>query len=725
MAENKPPRKILRILILDDSPDDAEQASTALRQGGYMLKTQRLETGVAVEQNLDSASWDLILCAQGLTNLPPRQVVELVTHKKLLIPVIVLARRVTDEELHALIRAGVRDVVVKGQWGRLLPVVERELAVVEEHRGWLETRETLRQLEARYRTMIEASIEAISYVQDGMHMDANPAYLRLFGYDNLDSLKETPLLNLIDKPDQARFKQALRKAEGTDKPLEFQVVTAGGNRIAIEVGMTPLTINGEACVQVVANDISKRKALEAKLQSMHQRDSLTGLFNRAHFLNALNEALKKPGGTLIGLTINRLAQLNQALGHVACDRLLVQIGLQLRDAAGSQALLARVAGGQFAVLLEPGKSAEAEALAGKIGKLLGHLVAGEGEHAMKPDVSLTPCKLDGREKNRQAVMDQVFKTETAVAYTDVPAATPAAAAPRASAAPAVPAAPAPKAESPPKAAPAAVSAAAGAMSPGQQESIRQALAQNRTELLFQPIINLHGEPRCYYEAMLMLRTADGNLVPPLQYLPAAESAGLAGKVDRAMMLGVIDTLSKYQLEGRPGIVFVKLSSAAVHDNTLLAAMQMHMKATGLNPSSLVLEINETALAKNPGAAKMFIQKAAATGVALAIDHFTNQAVTIETLAALPVDFYAVDCTPGGLPENVLYGAIDAVHALDKTIIGRGLNDADLFSVLFNRGVHYIQGDYIQAASPGLDYSFEAEQTLASDEPLGPNWRAAV
>ena len=83
MVEKKPASKILRVLLLDDSPDDAEQASMALRAAGFMLKTQRLETGVAVEQNLESNPWDLILCAHGVANLPARQVVELAFYGEL------------------------------------------------------------------------------------------------------------------------------------------------------------------------------------------------------------------------------------------------------------------------------------------------------------------------------------------------------------------------------------------------------------------------------------------------------------------------------------------------------------------------------------------------------------------------------------------------------------------------------------------------------------------
>lgn len=704
MADNKAAHKILRLLILDDSPDDAEQASAALRQAGYMLKSQRLETGVAVEQNLDSGNWDLVLCAHGVASLPARQVVELVLRKQPYVPTLVLARRVSDDELKILMAAGARDVIIKGQWGRLVPAVERELAVAAERRALHDLREAMGQLEARYRTMIEASPEAMSYVQDGMHMDANMAYLRLFGYENIEQLKEIPLLNLVDKQDQARFKAALRKPEGAEKSQEFTVVTAGGNRISIEVAMTPLTISGEPCVQVVATDISKRKALENKLQSMRQRDALTGLYNRAHFLGALDESLKTPAGVLIGLTVNRLSQLNQTLGHSACDRMLAHLARQLRELAGGEALVARVAGGQFAVLLGAKAAAGADDLAKRITDMANGLTAGDGDSSTRPDISLLPLRLDAKSGDRQAVLDRIFKTEIAEPPAQAPATRTA-----------VPATP--PAGTKPAAAP------VGDVS-GWRQAIQDALAHNRLQLMFQPIINLHGEPRCFYEAQLMLPSGDGTLVAADEYLPSAEAAGLGGKLDRTMMLNVIDALSKHQVEGRAGIAFARLSSAAVQDGALLAAIQMHMKATGVDAGTIVLQLDEATVGAHLDAARAFIHKARAMGLGLAIDNFSGQTLNVEVLASLEIDFLALNCGPSGLADEALFNAIDAALAVDKLTVARHIQNADIFSTLFARGVHYVQGDYLQPASAGLDYSFEAEQTLASDEPLAPSWRAA-
>jgi EAL domain-containing protein (putative c-di-GMP-specific phosphodiesterase class I) len=256
------------------------------------------------------------------------------------------------------------------------------------------------------------------------------------------------------------------------------------------------------------------------------------------------------------------------------------------------------------------------------------------------------------------------------------------------------------------------------------EAVQSALAHNQMQLLFQPIINLHGEPRCFYEAQLMLRTLDGKVISSAEYMASAEASGLGGKIDRNLMLNVIDTLSKYHLEGRPGVVFVSLSSTAVQDSALLTAIQMHIKATGLEPADLILQLDEAVLGQNLEATRSFIEKARDMGVGITMNNFTGQVISQEVLADLNIDFFGVNCGPSGLQEDALTGAISTALALERMILAKGIEEADIFTTLFSCGVHYVQGDYLQPASPGLDYSFEAEQTLASDEPLAPSWRVA-
>jgi len=115
MAETKPGSKILRVLILDESrmtPNrPAPPAAGRLHAQDPAPRDRRSGRTKPRQQPVD-----LILCAHGLANLPARQVVELAARKQPYSPVIVLARRIADDELHQLMQAGARDVIIKGQW---------------------------------------------------------------------------------------------------------------------------------------------------------------------------------------------------------------------------------------------------------------------------------------------------------------------------------------------------------------------------------------------------------------------------------------------------------------------------------------------------------------------------------------------------------------------------------------------------------------------------------
>jgi EAL domain-containing protein (putative c-di-GMP-specific phosphodiesterase class I) len=163
---------------------------------------------------------------------------------------------------------------------------------------------------------------------------------------------------------------------------------------------------------------------------------------------------------------------------------------------------------------------------------------------------------------------------------------------------------------------------------------------------------------------------------------------------------------------------------AVQDSALLSAIQMHMRATNLDPASLILQLDETTLIQHTDAARSFIHSARTMGLGIGVDHFTGQALSREVLAGMDIDFFGVNCATHGLREEALSAAIGAVSELERMVLAKGIEDADIFSTLFARGVHYVQGDYLQPASPSLDYSFESEQTLASDVSSTPNWRAA-
>ena len=149
-------------------------------------------------------------------------------------PLIILTEKISNEDLVKIMRAGARDVVLKSDLGRLVPAIERELAVIREREEYQQSSARLKEIEGKHQAMIDGAREAICYSHDGMHVDVNRAYLRLFGYDGLAELEGVPVLDLIDKTDHDRFKEYLRKVtkgnHKADEPQQFQALRKDGSK---------------------------------------------------------------------------------------------------------------------------------------------------------------------------------------------------------------------------------------------------------------------------------------------------------------------------------------------------------------------------------------------------------------------------------------------------------------------------------------------------------------
>ena len=766
MAVQKVGGKIIRLLIINDSADEAEQVIDALRQFGYRLKTHRVDKAPALEAALDGKAgenppnrqdnvsqtrkkeWDIVLAE--FSAFEAQRVSALIQQRGLQVPVIVLAEKITDDDLCQAIHAGARDVVVKGQWTHLMLALERELRMTAEHRAYTEAVEALRQMENRYRVMIEGAREAVCYCHQGMHVDANPAYLLLFGYNDLSQLKAVPFLNLVDEADRVRFTFYLRQPESWTEPQELFVVNNSGVKLPVEVTISPINIAGEDCLQIGVTDISGRKALEDKLQHLRQRDALTGLYNRPYFLQELSKVIErvKSGGalsTLLGLELHGLRGINETLGHAACDQMLLLLTRYLREKVDDSALLARVGGGQFAVLLEGKAGNETNQIKEKIGEVVKALQSGKGGKGLEYIFTLNLITIDKTTDDRHKLLRTIYPAHQETGLEQVSHSPP-------NEKVCVPAiiTPAPatatpsKTELDPRAQPADEQTSknppneeAGGNPPNekQRQAARTMLEQSDFHLLFQPIINMYGNQHGFYEALLCIKTGNGDLIPATELMLMAERCGLAGSLDRWLAQHAIEALAKLSRQGkkpgknRPnGVFFISFSNAAINDSKLVSDIQRHLKVTGLNAAQLLFQLDASLLLKQNNAVTMFIRQIKKMGAGVVIDKFNHEIAKQSRLTSLEIDFVKINCplAPGTQVEvidiSMVRDAISIAKSLKKKTIVNGIENAESLSLLWNYGVDYIQGGYLCPANHEPDYDFDNEHTLDSKQPVSTLWQ---
>ncbi len=730
-------KKILRLLIVDDSPDDAELAVATLRKAGFMLKNQRVQDLASMQTALEKGSWDVVLAEYTLPHFGAQLALDLVKRAHLDIPFIVVTRNIRDPDLVKIMRNGAHDVVLKNQAARLAPVVERELRVTEERRQLRQISQSLNEMESKNRAIIEGSREAICYCQDGMHIDVNKAYLELFGYEDLSNLEGVPVLDLIDKSDHPRFKEYLRKASSQNPPppQEFLAVKQDGTRLHAELAISPIVLNGENCMQFVVIDISKRKAVENRLQYLNQHDPLTGLFNRHHFTQELTKTLEKvkkedAQSALLYLDLIELKDINDTLGHAAGDRLLLKIARLFREKLGDSTILARFSGDEFTALLHGMSEAEIKQAVTSLLDALKETSFSEGGKTFRCDGTVGIVVLDKDTESAQAALNKAYQS-CQHKRPPKPVAVPVKAVPP----PPVAAADAPSATMTPLHAELTPAAETHKPAPvltaaemDWEARLKTALEKDGFQLAYQPIVNLHGDPAEYFEVLLRLVGRQGELIHAGEFMRAAEQLGLLAAIDRWVIRQSIQSLAALHREGRQASFFVNLCPTALKDPELITTLQKQLNAAHIKPKYLVLEADEPAVSAHPADAAMFMQAVHKIGCRFSVDNFGNNLATLNRLRDMPVDFLKIsgslirNLSTDALTRTSLKAIIDLAKAMNKQTVAKFVEKAEDLGILWNLGFDYVQGNYFQQAGSQLDYEFADETTLSSDSG-SPNWAA--
>ena len=182
--------KPLRVLMVEDSEDDALLVLRELRAAGYDLTHERVDTAAALEAALDRHPWDLVIGDYSMPHFSGTAALAMLRQRGLDVPYICVSGTITEELAVAAMKAGAHDYVTKGQLKRLLPAIEREL---REAQG----RATLRVTEASFATLVEhAPVGIYRSSPEGRFLSVNAAVVRMLGYEtaaqvlNLDMARD-------------------------------------------------------------------------------------------------------------------------------------------------------------------------------------------------------------------------------------------------------------------------------------------------------------------------------------------------------------------------------------------------------------------------------------------------------------------------------------------------------------------------------------------------------
>ncbi|MFC8753031.1 MULTISPECIES: EAL domain-containing response regulator [Pseudomonas] len=684
----------IRLLLLEASQNEAERLVSLFRNAGRATRAQRLADPAGLDELL-SQSWDLAILAPPSPELDSLSALRQLRRR---VPQLAVIQRVPPDDPAAVLdalRLGARDGIASDNDEHLLLASLRELGNLAERHERRRLEQALAEAEQRCQLLLANAVEAVAYVHDGLHIHVNSAYVELLGYPSAEDLEITPLMDLIAAADQPALREAFRQLRDDPSPreLDCRCVRQDGSTLGVRLRLTPAIYLDEPCVQLHLREeraAPAAEALEEQLREVRFQDTLTGLLNRSRMLELLEDALERARlgapASFAYLSIDRYPTLLAELGIGAMDELLVALAERLREHFGTLVTLSRFADDAFTALLPQAADASLDSA---FERLLGRqerqplTLAGR---TLAISYSIGVVSLDNHTKSAGDLVDRAHRSARQVAQRGGNAC---------------------KRYDPQE------ELAAAANRGNLVAMVKQALQQNGFRLLFQPVIGLRGSSHEYYEALLRLVNPQGEEVSPAEFARTARDSGLSGQIDRWVIQQAVRQLGEHRARGHGTRIFVHLSGATLGDLELLPWLRETLQGQQLDAEAVIFQLSEEDLLAQPEQALAMAQRLRRQGHPVTLSGFAAGDPPLAALRLLVPDYVKLSgklIKDLGQPEHQerLKAMVAELSAQNVQTIAPFVESASVLAQLWQVGVHFIQGYYLQEPSQAMDYEFHPE-----------------
>jgi multidomain signaling protein FimX len=687
MSAEQPLHAAVRLLITERSENSAQELDSMLRNAGIATRLRVTDLADAAD-HLPTA--DLMLCNADLPRLDA--LLPALRAAAPLLPIILVNRSQTGLSTAAGMRLGATDVVSADDHEALVLVFRRELAHVCQAQRLREAQSALAETEERCRLLLGGARAAIAYIHEGMHIHANPRYLAMFGFADPNALVGVPLIDLLCPDSAEALKQSLKRLriDGIDQTLEFRGFATSGESVAGIMTLQMAQHDGEPCLQVTVRGTTCRGALPEAVAS-EAKSAADGLDG---FLAALPPWLDGEGAcrALLVAQIDRFPKLQQVLGLRAAEAIANRSYRVMKDHLGGRPCV-RLNPHQLAFAMAATDRAhlveQAESLRRIVEAATG---AGEGD-AVGVTLSIGGAEL-GRAQPEvgdawfEKALEGAFAAAARVegdggGRVDVITGT---------AAPDIP------------------DGEAG----GLLARINHAIDNNRFVLLFQPIISLRGESDEHYEAFLRMLDANDRHMAPKDFLHTAVDHGIAGKIDRWVILQSIQLLSSRRSRGHNTRMTITVTANSVSDPDFLPWLGLAVKAARLPSDAFIFQVTEQDAEAHLRETRAFFLDLRSMHYRGSLSRFGLSDNPMELLQHLPVDYVKLDCanldgiTDDPKRREAVTSTIRALQDNGRLTVIPMVERAGTLSILWQAGANFIQGHYLQEPSAEMDFDFGSD-----------------
>ena len=668
------------MIVLTRHQDQVEAINKALRNAGHPVHLTWLPDARELGDALTQIAPEMIIYFADEDVAGGDAVLDLRARFAPEVPVVVVRERLDEATITESLELGAQDAVTLGQVVRLQRVVSRELEAFRLQRALHGTLSAADQYRQQLQAIMAGSADAIAHVQEGIVVDANPAWLELFGFQEADGLVGSPLMDQFEPESHAGLKGALLaclQGKWSDHALKANVHSPDGSSVSLEFVLTRAEFDGEPCVRLCVPARSRDRAeVEQRLEDAVKLDPSTGLMHRTYFLELLRDRLTTPvKAGMRGLVYVEPDKLDAAIaeiGVLAAEEFLTAFGSLLREQLQAGDVAGRMTGNGFMVLVERGAARDVEAWAEHVIHKVGANVFAVGAKSLSATatagiglisasiVDVADAAADAYRAARRGHelggnrVHSLEHTEKLRRLQDMDAL--------------------------------------------WVRQIKSALMENRFRLVQQPIASLVGDESGMFDVLVRMLDEQGHEVLPSEFIAAAERKDLMKNIDR----WIIGASLSFCASRRPAALFVRLSRDSVTDDSLPAWLMNQLRTHRVEPARVVFQVAEGVAAENLN--KAIVTKAALhkLGFRFAIESIGSGRDPEGQITHLKPDFVKIDgslmqgLAADQLKQQRVRKLVDVARNAGAVTIGERVEDANTMAVLWQLGVEFIQGYFVNA-----------------------------
>ena len=468
------------------------------------------------------------------------------------------------------------------------------------------------------------------------------------------------------------------------------LITRAGQEVAIQESAAPICDRQGRVIGavIVFHDVTKERRLKRALSYQASHDALTGLINRREFDNRLHTAVLSAqcgegSYALLYIDLDQFKVVNDTCGHQAGDRLLRDVTGLLQTRVRASDTIARLGGDEFGVLLEGCTPEQASRIADGVRQAIRDYRFMWGASTLSVGASVGVVHINAQTESVASVMSAADiacyaakdqgRNRIHVYQAD-------------------------------------------GVSDRHREmrwvaGVARAVEENRLELFFQPIVPIGtASSPGFHELTVRLRDDDGHLVPPSEFIPAAERYNVMSIIDRWVVQQAVELLKARRLrEEPPPLLAVNLSGSSLNEQAFVEFVLQSVGDPAI-AAALCFEITETAAVTSLASVTYFMRELKARGCKFSLDDFGTGLSSFMYLKTLPVDFLKIDgqfishITHDAVDRSMVEAIIKVGRALGIATIAECVEAAAVLAELQRIGVDFAQGNYVARPLPIAELS---------------------